>query len=738
MIHLSSPSPASKNGAALVIVLAFVVLLCGLVVAYFMRAGIDRQLAQADVQDVTADLLANSALKLIVNDFRQEVTNAAVVTPTNIQPLRWGTPPPGTTPFPNLIRRSAQDDPTGRTSGLSSGPAPSASPKRGEITSTRWNSHYFLPRASSSGNDPTPVSNFVAPDWVLLTAQGPNAAPAPGSVIGRYAYAVYDEGGTLDVNVAGFPYYVSSSSPTPGLPLSDVGRKGSIAFADLRAVPTTASGALLSAGGINAIVGWRNFATVRPYSTFPNFSFDLPTIAGGTGTRFVNYFAGNPPIGTTQDFRTVSTAVHLNRTDQAFLTRWELIKLQEEAGFGAGALQHLGTFSREKNAPTWKAGTAAISQRFFIGNLNLLKPNPPNAQIADIQRYFGLRWINGSAGTTSPPTPAIPGHWQYIGSSGSALQDRVSAFTDNPEFFQLLNYAMNRTNNDDSDHVLTTLSIGAALIDQYDDDTAADPLTGATTTMIEFAGGWALGLEKTDPARPNASPSPFPPPAGMSPTPPPGIATYMMLNRPFRSVGEFGYALRAASNPTPTPGGNPTTLDFHSPASPDAPILDLFSYSSASIRSGTVSLNTRNVAVITAILTGAFQTEENIGPLPSPSPVSSPAARAASTTIVNATMTQPALSRADIARLGSLVANPPFGVSEETRETIARALAEVTQTRTWGLFIDVITQTGRYPLGTTDLGQQFVVEGEKRYWLHLALDRFTGEIIDEQLEAVYD
>jgi hypothetical protein len=297
---------------------------------------------------------------------------------------------------------------------------------------------------------------------------------------------------------------------------------------------------------------------------------------------------------------------------------------------------------------------------------------------------------------------------------------------------------MNRTNGDDAGNISTTLSVAAALIDQYDDDTAADPLTGTTTTMIEYDGGSALGLENIDPARPNVSPSPFPLPNGMWPTPPPVIATYAMLNRPFRNVGEFGYAFRAASVPTPIPSPNPKTLDFCTAASPDAPILDLFTYNSAPIRSGIVNLNTRNIAVITAILTGAFQTEQNIGPSPSPSPVASPAAKTAATNIVNATTGQPALSRADVTRLGSVVTNAPFTVSEETRETVARALAEVTQTRTWGLLIDVITQTGRYPPGTTDLTQQFVVEGEKRYWLHIAIDRFNGETIDQQLEAVYE
>jgi type II secretory pathway component PulK len=41
----SSADQASNKGVALIIVLAFVVLLSGLVVAYLTRAGIDRQLA---------------------------------------------------------------------------------------------------------------------------------------------------------------------------------------------------------------------------------------------------------------------------------------------------------------------------------------------------------------------------------------------------------------------------------------------------------------------------------------------------------------------------------------------------------------------------------------------------------------------------------------------------------------------------------------------------------------------
>lgn len=51
--------------------------------------------------------------------------------------------------------------------------------------------------------------------------------------------------------------------------------------------------------------------------------------------------------------------------------------------------------------------------------------------------------------------------------------------------------------------------------------------------------------------------------------------------------------------------------------------------------------------------------------------------------------------------------------------------------------IDVIAQSGRYPSTATGLAN-FVVEREKRYWLHVAIDHFTGEIVDQQLEAVYE
>ena len=103
---------AASKGAALMIVLAFVVLLAGVALAYFSRTTTDRQLAQSSYTDTSADLLARSALDIVVSDFKQEILNdPAIATAANIQPTRYGD-----ASIPNLIRRSYSGDPTGRTS----------------------------------------------------------------------------------------------------------------------------------------------------------------------------------------------------------------------------------------------------------------------------------------------------------------------------------------------------------------------------------------------------------------------------------------------------------------------------------------------------------------------------------------------------------------------------------------------------------------------------------------------
>jgi hypothetical protein len=100
------------------------------------------------------------------------------------------------------------------------------------------------------------------------------------------------------------------------------------------------------------------------------------------------------------------------------------------------------------------------------------------------------------------------------------------------------------------------------------------------------------------------------------------------------------------------------------------------------------------------------------------------------------------LTRADVARLVA-VAGGSIGTDSQQKKAIARALAEVGGTRSWSLFIDVIAQTGKYKPNAPDLtGSNFVVEGEKRFWLHIALGRdlVSGkvDVIGTQLEEVVE
>jgi len=153
-----------------------------------------------------------------------------------------------------------------------------------------------------------------------------------------------------------------------------------------------------------------------------------------------------------------------------------------------------------------------------------------------------------------------------------------------------------------------------------------------------------------------------------------------------------------------------------------------------------VSLNTRNPGTFSTILRGAITRDLTSATITRPDLMTQTSAVNAASRIIGDPLTgtaaRPVLGRAEIPRL-TVAAGSSLGATEQEQEVISRALAEVTQTRTWGLFVDVIAQSGRYPPQAKSLSN-FVVEAEKRYWLHIAFDRFTGEVIDQQLEAVFE
>jgi hypothetical protein len=696
---------ALDEGAALIIVLAFIVLLSAVVVAYLARSMADRPLAHSGFSESAADQLARSALVIIVSGFKQEIANGS--TPpspdANIVPKRSGNP----ANIPNMIRRSVRNDPVAApaipsdASSVNSTTDISANGRY--VSGARWNKHYLIPRDPAVyGGAPTtigtdPVPEFVAPDWVLVTNTGPTVLGAPNmSVLGRYAYMVYDEGGLLDINVAGFP----SANSTDGTFAATIGRKGVIAFADLTAIgmstTTTHADGTKDYGSIDNFVGWRNYLSASPAGSYATFSFPA------NPTAFVTSF-----LSRTADFISITipasypTTGAPPRIDQAFVTRSQLLELRRTLTASQDALQYLGTFSREINKPTWSASGAVLAGRFPLSRFDYFQS--PATNNSTIQQFFGLQYV--------PAAPPTAEHWRYVGTAGASLQSAIPALTgtgQDPDLFRLLQYALPAASIDE------LLSIGASWIDQVDNNDE--------TTWIEYAPtNPALPTQKAFGVDRNPSVE-----VG-APAPP---SNALVLNRSFRNVGELGYGYRNAS----------TSLDFSSSGSADAPLLDLFTYSVASLRAGTVSLNSQNVGVLDAILRGAIIRDTTSAGVTSPVFITQAAARSIASKIItdgtSGSTVKPVLSRAGIPQLIT-AAGSALGASEEEKEVVARAIAEVTQTRTWGFMIDVVAQSGRYPPTATGLAD-FVVEGEKRYWLHVAIDRFTGEVIDQQLEAVYE
>jgi hypothetical protein len=207
-----------------------------------------------------------------------------------------------------------------------------------------------------------------------------------------------------------------------------------------------------------------------------------------------------------------------------------------------------------------------------------------------------------------------------------------------------------------------------------------------------------------------------------------------MMNRPFRSVGEMAYAFR--DQPF-------TTLSFSSANSPDAALLELFSvndYSDpSSMRAGVVSLNSQQSAALAAVLGSTIKREDTPRAgspgAPTPQPMSTAEANNTAASLASLSSTAPVTNRASLATLIASETGLGSTVPKTQRESIARALGEAGQTRTWNLLIDVVAQSGKYAPGETDL-KRFNVEGEQHYWVHVAIDRFTGKVIDKQIEVV--
>ncbi len=376
--------PRTGQGAALVLVLCFIVLLTALTVAYFSRAMVSRQLSNASTSAAQASTVASSAVDVIVGDFKQEIANGGTMTlagnnPTytlsqaqygNAVPQRNVAPAVTATGgvIPNLVRRSARGDAVaGNTTDYV--PAPAMTSRASAIGSNvasvngrfvspaRWNRHLLIPTVppSSTGGpttsttSTTPVSDFTVPDWVFVTTEkGPSALSAPTkdaggnpvTVTGRYAYAIYDEGGLLDINHTGYP----STSTT-----AHIGAKPAPSYADLTQLPwRDGTVGKLTAANVDKLLAWRQYATLQASGAFPNNL--QPSTSQTAEAAYYGIFNSNP-----RSLLQVPLAVWNGKTDQAFLSRQQLINFFNAASLDPWYLQFLGTFNRGLNQPSYSS-----------------------------------------------------------------------------------------------------------------------------------------------------------------------------------------------------------------------------------------------------------------------------------------------------------------------------------------------------------------------------------------------
>jgi len=216
----------------------------------------------------------------------------------------------------------------------------------------------------------------------------------------------------------------------------------------------------------------------------------------------------------------------------------------------------------------------------------------------------------------------------------------------------------------------------------------------------------------------------------------------VVLNRPFRNIGELGYAFRDLPW---------KTLDFFSENSADAALLDLFTLADTDVRvvEDRINLQAAPVLVLEALLAGSALDPATGAPI-----LSADDAEVLAEAIHGMPERLDTTQDLILSALGPLsddYTNPSstteledsvFGGSDNARiktrrEVISRVLGSLSDDRTWLLTVDLVAQAGRFAPGATDAAR-FIVQGERRYWLHLAIDRYTGEIVSRSMEAVQE
>jgi len=204
----------------------------------------------------------------------------------------------------------------------------------------------------------------------------------------------------------------------------------------------------------------------------------------------------------------------------------------------------------------------------------------------------------------------------------------------------------------------------------------------------------------------------------------------IVLNRPFQSLSEMGYAFRDLpwkslnfSQDVATAGKSPA----------DAALLDFFSLTETPVRGGVLNLNSASDEVISALLSNTALHPADL--TPDLTSLSDTSALVSEIRAYLGPRTAPLHVIRTAADLPAMVQALPSAQkwSKPKREAVIAALADVHNGRTWNLLIDLVAQTGKFPRDDGNRAD-FQVTGEQHVLVHVAIDRITGKVIDQQTE----
>ncbi|MBE7157127.1 MAG: hypothetical protein INR62_01605 [Rhodospirillales bacterium] len=441
LIDRSSPGRRKTAGVALVVTLALLVLVTVSVVAFFSRTTTNQQITSGSSQGDLAVTFADGATQEIIAGLQKEMwdtsgqpaaptapvgaptiltpTTAAGSVPSRVLSSTDLTFPSGSAPdanavysqFGNLVKQSIYQKPiyTGGTSTTVSTPASNVPTTAAANTGRQRDGTYWnqVQLVSVPGTDTTTLNKYLVPNWiytnransapndpndrarqhptVYLSGSGmeasPNGALGPNTIVGRYAYNIYDIGGLLNANVAGYDANAANGASTQPSYSSKAtmivpGYKGSALMADLTGL--TLNGTLNLNGGSANVFAASNTNSLpkfryptdsnNPAKTWKNDISKL-LVSGQYAGWLRPFLATYDPAVASRYGTTSNTALleNNNFTSRQDLISWVNSQLGGGTTAGTWALPYLTHFSYDVDAPSFKPNASRPRSNAALG-----------------------------------------------------------------------------------------------------------------------------------------------------------------------------------------------------------------------------------------------------------------------------------------------------------------------------------------------------------------------------------